>query len=265
VIDAQELRKFLVIVALATGAGGAIACPRIVSQSPYITRALEWFGRADCIVGVSRYDAGPLPRTGGVFDPDAAAIAALKPDLVISPDWIAADVLQKAVPPGARVLRLGGFHSMEDAEAMLRELGKAAEVGDVDARVGEFHRRWQEAAARLDGHSRRALIISACTGTPYSYGRGTTLNDLLRRAGFVMVEDRPGVHMLAGDDALETQVTRLAPELVIALGQRTADSCQMISIDAKVRIVHVDSGLFDHPGPLLLDGLEQLREELSHE
>lgn len=54
-------------------------CPRIVSQSPYITRVLIWLGLERCIVGVSRYDALDRPKTGGVIDPDADAIALLEP------------------------------------------------------------------------------------------------------------------------------------------------------------------------------------------
>ncbi len=46
----------LAVVALPAAA----ACPRIVSQSPYITRALDWLGLERCIVGVSRYPDGPL-------------------------------------------------------------------------------------------------------------------------------------------------------------------------------------------------------------
>ncbi|MCL2162776.1 MAG: hypothetical protein FWH56_13115, partial [Betaproteobacteria bacterium] len=65
--------------------GAQPPCPRIVSQSPYLTLALKWLERGDCIVGVSRYDREypALPRTGGVLDPDQAAIAAVRPDLIV--------------------------------------------------------------------------------------------------------------------------------------------------------------------------------------
>lgn len=102
-------------------------CPRIVSQSPYLTIALDWLGQGGCVVGVSRYDRkDDVPQTGGVFDPDAAAIAALKPGLIITPDWISTDDLAKVTPPGAHALRLGGFASMGDAEAMLNTLAEAS-------------------------------------------------------------------------------------------------------------------------------------------
>jgi iron complex transport system substrate-binding protein len=258
------LRMSVAVAALAA-ATATTACPRIVSQSPYITRALDWFGAGDCIVGVSRYDKRPLPRTGGVIDPDADAIAALKPDVVIGSDWADADVLRRATPAGALALRVGGFHSMAETEEMLRQVGQAAGVADAERRVAEFHRQWQQAAARVDGHGRRALVLSACSGTPYSYGSGTTLNDLLSSAGFAMVEDQPGIRMIADADAIDALVGRLKPELIVALDQRTADSCQLIYNSDKVRIVHVDGELLNHPGPGLLDGLARLRRELEHE
>ena len=46
-------------------------CPRIISQSPYISEMLDYLGMGHCIVGVSRYSKRDLPRTGGILDPDA--------------------------------------------------------------------------------------------------------------------------------------------------------------------------------------------------
>lgn len=63
-------------------------CPRIISQSPYITHQLDYLGLKNCIVGTSRYDnLKDIPNTGGIIDPDAQAIAQLKPDLWITSVW----------------------------------------------------------------------------------------------------------------------------------------------------------------------------------
>ena len=62
-------------------------CPRIISQSPYISKMLDYLGMGHCIVGVSRYSKRNLPRTGGILDPDAQAIDSLMPDLNNTSDW----------------------------------------------------------------------------------------------------------------------------------------------------------------------------------
>src|SRR3989338_1198240 len=101
-------------------------CPRIISQSPYITHSLEWLGLKDCIVGVSRYDTLDRPRTGGVTDPDKAAIAALKPDLMLTSDWTSEKTWTDATPPCARAIRLYGFRSMREVEDNLHTIAEAA-------------------------------------------------------------------------------------------------------------------------------------------
>ena len=158
-------RIVIITVAFLAGVVHAADCPRIVSQSPYITRALEWLDLEKCIVGINRYDRTiyhQLPSTGGVIDPDAQEIARLRPELLITADWTSEDTWRAATPPGAVALRVGGFRGMAEVEAMLREIGRAAKVADIDARVDRFASDWRAAAARIDGRHRRALIMSAC-------------------------------------------------------------------------------------------------------
>lgn len=39
-------------------------CPRIISQSPYISKMLDYLDMGHCIVGVSRYSKRDLPQIG---------------------------------------------------------------------------------------------------------------------------------------------------------------------------------------------------------
>ena len=246
-------------------AAPAAACPRIVSQSPYITRALEWFGLGQCIVGVSRYDERELPRTGGVLDPDADAIAVLDPQLMITSNWTPADVWQTAAPAGATALRVDGFRSMADAEAMLRAIGQAAGVSDADARVDGFARDWRAAAATVVGRGRRLLIVSACSGIPYSYGRNTTLFDLFESAGFHVVENREGIRQLQAGEPVETLAALVAAtraEAVVALVSSRTPSCSAQLAAAGVPIIAFADDSFIHPGAGLIDALRQLRERM---
>ncbi|HJV92377.1 MAG TPA: hypothetical protein VJ572_02825, partial [Azonexus sp.] len=220
-------RIVLLCLALSAGLAHAADCPRIVSQSPYISRALDWLGLADCIVGVSRYDTLPLPDTGGVIDPDAELIDMLAPDLVIFSEWTPAAKVKEATPSAAKALRVGGFRGMAGVEAMLRDIGRAAGVADIDRRVDQFAADWR-AAALVDSRQRRVLILSACSDAPYSFGQGTTLHEVFSAAGFEVVADHDSIRNFKSetpDGDVAAWISQRRPDLIFALQSRRGESC----------------------------------------
>ena len=100
-------------------------CPRIISQSPYITHTLEWLGLKECIVGASRYDQLEVPDTGGVMDPDSEIIASLEPDILFTSDWTDPRELTAITPKNARSYRLQAFQSMAQIEQNLQTIIEA--------------------------------------------------------------------------------------------------------------------------------------------
>lgn len=258
------LRRLLGGLLLAVAALPAAAdCPRIVSQSPYITHALEWLGRGDCIVGVSRYDKRELPRTGGVKDPDLGAIAALNPELIIvskGTDPALLDLFE----PEARIVQVDGFDSMADTEAMLLRLGEAAGVSDARARVEGYARDWRAGAAAVKGGGKRVLVISACSAQPYSFGRGHMVGDAFAHAGFEVVETAERIrHLRPGEDVpgIVAAIERFQPELLVSLTPDNAENCSAELGLVSVPIVALEGRHFFHPGPALLTGLAQLAEQ----
>lgn len=236
-------------------------CPRIVSQSPYITHTLEWLGLQSCIVGVSRYDTLPLPHTGGVMDPDPAAIAALKPELLLTSDWTPEDVLRQATPPGAKALRLHGFQTMAQVEENLRLIGAAAGLPDAAQRAEVFAHDWRERAAAVGGHGIRALLLSACGGSPYSFGRGSWLGDLFSAAGFEVVGgDKQIIHFSADGDLgeLRAAVKQYRPGVIFVFEHKARPACNAALGRMGVKLALLDGDLFLHPAPVLLQGLDAL-------
>jgi len=253
-------------LALLANLAQAADCPRIISQSPYISRALAWLGQEDCIVGVSRYDRLPLAHTGGVKDPDAAAMADLEPDVVIYSEWTAEATVESATPPGARAVRVGGFRGMAGVEAMLREVGQAAGVADTERRVAQFASDWRQAAAQVDGRQRRVLILSACGEAPYSFGRGSTLFEVFSAAGFNVVADHEQIRNFKprtpqGDVA--AWISERRPDLLFALQDHKAGSCNPAIAKPGIPILPLTGEHFTHPGPELLKGLEELRRTMA--
>ncbi len=251
---------FFLLLLLFNSVSTAAECPRIISQSPYITRSLEWLNLDDCIVGVSRYDQRMLPHTGGVLDPDVEAIADLMPNLMLSSDWISAEQWQAAAPPGTVALRLRGFGSMAEIETNLRRIGGATHLEKTEERVQAFARSWRTMAGRVEGNG-RALVVSACSGVPYSFGKGTYIFDLFSAAGFHMVETHGTIrHLKPGNpyQDLDELVAALEPDWLFVLTRHDRKQCAALKPRRGVGIVGLNSERFSHPAPTLLSGLEQL-------
>lgn len=255
------MRRLLFIFALIWASSGTAAeCPRIISQSPYITHTLKWLGLGECIVGVSRYDQLDLPQTGGVMDPDSEAIAALAPGLMLTSNWISQEKWQAAAPPGARALRLDGFGAMAEIESNLARIGNASGLKDTEARVEKFAKRWQDLAGQVEGRG-RTLVVSACGGVPYSFGKNTYIYDLFSAAGFRMVETEEKIRHLKPDAPypnLDTLVAAFEPDWLFVLTRRDREQCAALKPRRGVGVVGLDGEPFFHPAPTLLKGLEQL-------
>lgn len=261
------LGLLLSILALfATPAVQASDCPRIVSQSPYLSIALDWLGRGDCIVGVSRYDKRELPRTGGVMDPDASAIAALKPDLVISSTLTPAERLAQVTPANARSLRLGGSRSVADTERMMAELAAVSDAPSGTERAKAFSRSLHEKLGAMGGSGRRILLLSACSTLPYSYGRNTLLGDLVGQAGFTLADEAEGIrHIRSGEafDNVPALVEATKPDIVVNFLTTSGAQCDARLGALPVTLVMLSGDNFFYPGPRLLEGLDELKDALK--
>jgi ABC-type hemin transport system substrate-binding protein len=253
------MRALVLFILLFAGglAQAAEACPRIVSQSPYITHTLEWMGLKQCIVGTSRYEDLGLPQTGGVLDPDAEAIALLEPAVILSSDWISEERARQITPADSRIYRLHGFQSMQQIEDNIRTIAKAADRDNGEALAEKFHQQWREAIKGIRAGHKKVLLISSCSGAPYSFGKTTWLYDLFTQAGFEVVETHDNIHHIESAK-LGDLIDELQPELVFIFERKAARQCQMITPKIPTRIVTLDGETLLQPAPLLLQGLDEL-------
>lgn len=263
------MKKLLIITSLLLSISfpAEATCPRIISQSPYITKTLQWLGLDSCIVGVSRYDNLDRPHTGSVLDPDADLIAALEPDLLFISDWTAEEKIAAITPEGTSSFRLHGFGSMTEIEQNLNTIGKAAGIGDIEQRTQQFHQEWQQATAAINGNSKRVLLLSSCSGTPYSFGEKRWLSDLFTQAGFINVETVEKIrHIRPGEKVttLNTLIDELEPELLFIFERKQNTQCAFIKPKTPLTIINLDGDKFLHPSPVLLEGLAELKNHNRH-
>lgn len=106
------------------------------------------------------------------------------------------------------------------------------------------------------------LLLSACSGRPYSFGRETWLFDLFTRAGFAVVEDHPKIRHIREGRAVATireLVERTEPELLFVFTPEKSRQCRRIRQEIPAQVVRLEGGHFLHPAPVVLEGLADLR------
>lgn len=239
---------------------------QIVSQSPYITHALDFFGMKECIVGASVYDgevAADLPRTGKVIEPDGEAIERLHPDFIFSSDWTTPETMAAVTPDDAKGFILHGFASMEQVENNLYTIGNVLNIVDFETKVKAFKTAWREAAHSVNAKHKKVLLLSACSKAPYSYGRKSYLGDLFAAAGFDVVDRTEQVRTFtidASTNELDAFINTYRPDFIFGFVPYTkGGSCAVLETNRKLPIVYLDGDLFMHPAPTLLKGLQELK------
>ena len=236
-------------------------CPRIISQSPYISEMLDYLGLGKCIVGVSRYSKRDLPRTGGILDPDADAIDSLMPDFIITSNWTKEETLKKVTPKGAQAIRLKSFNRMVQLEENMNLILQTTGWTHAKHKVKSYAEKWRAKVKQVHGNNKKVLLLSSCSGSPYSFGPNSRLHDLFTQAGFNVVETHEKIrHIQAGKEVenLNTLADRYKPNLLVIFEQRLKKQCQMITPKTPVRILSVDGKKFLHPNVAILDGLDLL-------
>ncbi|MBD3766702.1 MAG: ABC transporter substrate-binding protein [Gammaproteobacteria bacterium] len=240
-------------------------CPRIISQSPYITLQLEYLGLKNCIVGTSRYDdLKDIPNTGGIIDPDASAIAQLKPDLWITSVWTKSDIFQQTLPPTSQGLRLDSFQGMAQISQNLIDIAKIVKQPEAMHKAQQFSAQWQSKIQQVKGNGKKVLLLSSCTGQPYSFGNKTWLAELFTQAGFKLVDNTEGVRHLSKDrtpEETQALIAALKPDLIFVFTRQVADACSLIELPKISQLLVLNGDNFLHPAPVLLKGIDELIEK----
>lgn len=241
-------------------------CPRIISQSPYITHQLDYLGLKNCLVGTSRYDNTlNLPTTGGLFDPDKTAIETLQADLWITSDWTKPDDFNAIKPMVKQALRLESFASMQQIEKNLTEIARASGDEKAQQQAERFANLWREKVAEIraiNTKSPKTLLISSCSGQPYAFGKQSWLADLFSHAGFEIVGNPQRITHLPVSklqDKLQEMIDHTQPQIVFIFERQLAPACRLMKLPEGTKLVTLDGTDFLQPAPVLLNGLEQLK------
>ena len=170
-------------------AGSDSAVRRIVSLAPNITEMLFALGLGDRVVGVTEFcnyppEALRLPKVGGYANPNAEAILALRPDLVVAtPNVGNRAFVERVMAVGARV-EVVQARNVEEIFPAIETIAKAAGVEaagrDLIARI---HADLARQTARVAGSPRRRTLFCLQTEPLVVAGRGSYPGDLVELAG----------------------------------------------------------------------------------
>lgn len=238
-------------------------CPRVVSQSPYISRNLAWLGAEHCIVGASRFDRLDVPDTGGLADIDAAVLAELAADVLLVSDWTPEAHAREVMPADTRLVRLPSFDRMVDLERTVEVLALAIDHPSPSTAREQFAERWRKAAEGIDGAGQRVLLLAGCGETAYSFGPDTWQFDLFAQLGFEPVEEhQPGVRLFPREgfqQALTDYIEQSQPDVLMVFRDELATVCRGLALQQAVRVIDLPGSMFLHATPAIIDGLHELR------
>lgn len=276
------------------GRSVALAAPaaRIVSLAPHITESLFAAGAGGRVVGVSADGdhpavAGKLPRVGGSAGSaragrserpkpkpfDLAAIAALKPDLLIVwEDGVASSHISRLQKLGLP-LYISKPRRIDDVATNIERYGELAGTEDIARGAAQsFRARHAELRKRYGGRPavRTFYQIGNRIGSqPLATVNGEQLvSDVMRLCGAENIfAERPE----ALPSVTLEEVLVANPEAVVVSGreEERAQKLEMwrhwpgLSANALNNRFFIATELIDRPGPRILDGAQRLCEQME--
>ncbi len=254
---------------------------RIVSLAPSNTEILSALGLSGQIVAVDNDSDYPpeilsLPRVGRGAQIDTAWVTELRPDLVVTTMGAPGMelILAKLEHEGIRTLALAPKSLAEVTESFLtvgKATGRQAEAQRLVDRMNETIER--VATVAVEAASQPAVYWEWWSKPLVTAGRSSWISDMIELAGganaFAELEDEsPAID--------EDLVFARAPEVMVACWCgaermpepetiRARRGWDLVPAVRENRVYVVSEGLFERPGPRLMDGLEQLAKMLHPE
>ncbi|WP_256762383.1 ABC transporter substrate-binding protein [Cohnella sp. WQ 127256] len=251
---------------------------KIVSTSVSETEILYALGLGDKVVGVSDYDNYPpevldKPKVGGVSKPNAEAIIALEPDLVITGISIKEDAAENLRSLGMKLVKTEP-KNIEDVLGNILLFGqisdKQVEAEALVAQMREDVRKVSEAAATLKPEEKKKVYIEFSPG--WTVGKGEFMDELITLAGGINIaSDLEGWNPIN-----EEKIIADNPDVIIyplnitddKSGKKIEDLIQGRSGWDKIKaiedkqLVGTDKDLLSRPGPRITEALKLLSEAI---
>jgi iron complex transport system substrate-binding protein len=240
---------------------------RLATLAPSLTEMVIALGEGKRLVGVSRYDDAAqvhaLPRLGGMIDPSPESVLAVKPGaLLVQPAPGAGPVLERVAALGVPVLelQLATVADVEQAERTIGALLGVPERGEALAHALEVRMTRAQLHARGRTHP-RVLLVYGWSPLVVA-GPGAFADELLSACGGENVAH----DARAAYTPYSAEAAALArPELILDLtfDEKMPATLRTAPGFKEARLVRPHSQALLHPGPRLVEGLDELEAALQ--
>jgi len=241
---------------------------RVATLAPSLTELVQALGAGDRLVGVSKFDDDPavakLPRLGGLMDPSPEAILAVKPELlVVQPSPTIQPLLERVAELGVPVLELP-MSNVSEVETAERELGAALGEKPKGATLAtQLESSLAAARAKTPaGKKQRALIVYGWSPLVVA-GPGSYADELLLAAGGEnAAAGAKGAYVTYSAELAADSRPDLLIDLAFSMGDQMPAAFKQLPGLASARVVHPKTQALLHPGPKLVEGLQELQQAL---
>jgi iron complex transport system substrate-binding protein len=247
---------------------------KIVSVIPSNTEIAFALGLGDKIVGVSDYDTYPqetkdIEKIGGL-EMNTEKIVSLKPDLVLahSSNDVEGGVKQLK-EMGLTVLVVNDAQNFDQVYDSIEMIGKAtgesenaaAVVADMQAKLKDVE---EKAKAVTVDERKKAFIEVSPVPEIYTPGKNTFMDEMLQIIG----ADNVAGDLEGWAKMDEESIVAANPDVIITThGYRTKEPIsevlkrsgwENVTAIKNKQVYNINSDLVDHPGPRLVEGVEEL-------
>jgi iron complex transport system substrate-binding protein len=275
---ANEGAAFPVTVDAANGEVTIEAEPeRIVSLSPTTTEMLFAIGAGDQVEAVDSFSTYPpeAPVTDlSAFEPNAEAVAAYEPDLVVLSDDIN-DIIASLEALAIPVLQAPAAATLDDTYTQLEQLGAATgHTGDAAELVADMQSDIDDLVATVPDFDEPPTYYHELDQTLFSVTSGTFIGQLYDLAGLDNIADAapegeaPGYPQLSDEfivsadpDLIFLADTKCCGQNPETVAQRPGwDQLTAVSTDG---VVELDDDIASRWGPRVVDFLEIVTAQVA--
>jgi iron complex transport system substrate-binding protein len=247
---------------------------RIISLAPNVTEILFALGLGDRVIGVTTYcdfpdQAKTKEKIGDTLHPNLERIIALKLELVVVTTSSQLENLARKLDGLQIPVYVANPRTIRDVIISIRELGKVTgATAEADKLADEMGERIVQVELRVKNLPTPSVFYVLQTGPLITAGRNTFINDLITLAGWQSISSEETADY--PQFSRETVIAR-APEIIVVPAGHGTDLVRVEDLRRDFpttpavrnnRIVRVNPGWVDRPGPRIVDGLELLARGL---
>lgn len=243
---------------------------RIVSLSPFTTELLFSIGAGDRVVGRTHWcdwpaEARAVPDVGDAMPPNAEAVLARAPDLVLLYRSATNEAAAARFRAAGVAVFVAEMDHLRDVPRLARILGPLVERAQAAESLATSYERALESATVADTGHRPSVLILAWDQPPIAIGAGSFQSELLERAGgrnlFADLSAPSGPVSLEAIAARNPDVILLSDTGTPHFAQRP--EWQAVPAVRARRFLHLPDPAFGRPSPRSPEVLRELVELMA--